>query len=91
MIGMLDVFLFVMLGGILFVVLFVGLCKFDQVKGKLYIKIYGCQMNEYDLVKMVDVFVVSDGLELIDSLDDVDVILVNICFICEKVQEKVFS
>jgi tRNA-2-methylthio-N6-dimethylallyladenosine synthase len=61
------------------------------VKGKLYIKTHGCQMNEYDSAKMADVLAASDGLELTDSPDDADVILVNTCSIREKAQEKVFS
>ena len=60
-------------------------------RGKLYIKTHGCQMNEYDSAKMADVLAASDGLELTDSPDDADVILVNTCSIREKAQEKVFS
>lgn len=57
---------------------------------KVYVKIFGCQMNEYDLDKMVDVFNVVEGFEKIDMLEDVDIILFNMCLVCEKVQEKVF-
>jgi len=59
--------------------------------GKLYIKTHGCQMNEYDSDKMADVLAHSHGLELTDSPDDADVILINTCSIREKAQEKVFS
>ncbi len=59
--------------------------------GKLYIKTHGCQMNEYDSEKMADVLAVSHGLELTDSPDEADVILINTCSIREKAQEKVFS
>ncbi len=59
--------------------------------GKLYIKTHGCQMNEYDSEKMADVLAASHGLELTDSPDQADVILINTCSIREKAQEKVFS
>jgi tRNA-2-methylthio-N6-dimethylallyladenosine synthase len=59
--------------------------------GKLYIKTHGCQMNEYDSAKMADVLAASHGLELTDSADEADVILINTCSIREKAQEKVFS
>ena len=65
--------------------------KPDQVRGKLYIKTHGCQMNEYDSAKMADVLAASDGLELTDNPEEADVILVNTCSIREKAQEKVFS
>jgi tRNA-2-methylthio-N6-dimethylallyladenosine synthase len=61
------------------------------MKGKLFIKTHGCQMNEYDSDKMADVLAVSHGLELTDSEADADVILVNTCSIREKAQEKDFS
>ncbi len=58
--------------------------------GKLYIKTFGCQMNEYDSTKMVDVLHVSHGLELTDDPLQADVLLLNTCSIREKAQEKVF-
>jgi tRNA-2-methylthio-N6-dimethylallyladenosine synthase len=61
------------------------------MKGKLYIKTHGCQMNEYDSGKMADVLAASHGLELTDREEDADVILINTCSIREKAQEKVFS
>jgi len=61
------------------------------MKGKLFIKTHGCQMNEYDSDKMADVLAASHGLELTNSEADADVILVNTCSIREKAQEKVFS
>ncbi len=61
------------------------------MKGKLFIKTHGCQMNEYDSDKMADVLSASHGLELTDCEADADVILVNTCSIREKAQEKVFS
>ncbi|TAA45604.1 tRNA (N6-isopentenyl adenosine(37)-C2)-methylthiotransferase MiaB [Pseudoxanthomonas winnipegensis] len=62
-----------------------------QVRGKLYIKTHGCQMNEYDSAKMADVLAQAEGLELTDRPEEADVILVNTCSIREKAQEKVFS
>jgi tRNA-2-methylthio-N6-dimethylallyladenosine synthase len=61
------------------------------MKGKLYIKTHGCQMNEYDSAKMADVLAASHGLELTEREEEADVILVNTCSIREKAQEKVFS
>lgn len=59
--------------------------------GKLYIKTHGCQMNEYDSAKMLDVLHVTQGLELTANEQDADIILINTCSIREKAQEKVFS
>lgn len=58
---------------------------------KLYIKTFGCQMNEYDSDKMIDVLHASQGMELTQNPEDADVILFNTCSIREKAQEKVFS
>ena len=58
---------------------------------KLYIKTFGCQMNEYDSEKMADVLRESHGYELTDTADEADLLLVNTCSIREKAQEKVFS
>ena len=58
---------------------------------KLYIKTFGCQMNEYDSDKMADVLRASHGYEQTSSADEADVLLVNTCSIREKAQEKVFS
>ncbi|MFN6184291.1 MAG: tRNA (N6-isopentenyl adenosine(37)-C2)-methylthiotransferase MiaB [Burkholderiales bacterium] len=58
---------------------------------KLYIKTFGCQMNEYDSDKMVDVLHASEGLEKTDKAEEADVILFNTCSVREKAQEKVFS
>ena len=57
---------------------------------KLYIRTFGCQMNEYDSDKMADVLHASDGLELTSRPDDADVILFNTCSVREKAQERVF-
>ncbi|MEM9402493.1 MAG: tRNA (N6-isopentenyl adenosine(37)-C2)-methylthiotransferase MiaB [Pseudomonadota bacterium] len=58
---------------------------------KLYIKTFGCQMNEYDSEKMADVLRDSHGYELTQDAGDADLLLVNTCSIREKAQEKVFS
>ncbi|HXF65407.1 MAG TPA: tRNA (N6-isopentenyl adenosine(37)-C2)-methylthiotransferase MiaB [Burkholderiales bacterium] len=59
--------------------------------GKLYIKTFGCQMNEYDSGKMADVLRRSHGMELTDDPAAADVILFNTCSVREKAQEKVFA
>jgi tRNA-2-methylthio-N6-dimethylallyladenosine synthase len=58
---------------------------------KLYIKTFGCQMNEYDSDKMADVLGASDALEKAETPEEADVILFNTCSVREKAQEKVFS
>ena len=58
---------------------------------KLYIKTFGCQMNEYDSSRMTDVLAESHNLELTDNPEEADVLLLNTCSIREKAQEKVFS
>ncbi len=59
--------------------------------GKIFIETHGCQMNEYDSAKMLDVLNAHDGMELTDNPAEADVILLNTCSIREKAQEKVFS
>jgi tRNA-2-methylthio-N6-dimethylallyladenosine synthase len=59
--------------------------------GKLYIKTFGCQMNEYDSARMADVLRDSHGLELTTEPAEADVLLLNTCSVREKAQEKVFS
>lgn len=61
------------------------------MSGKLFIKTYGCQMNEYDSAKMAAVLKQAHGMELTQDESEADVILVNTCAIREKAQEKVFS
>jgi tRNA-2-methylthio-N6-dimethylallyladenosine synthase len=58
---------------------------------KIFIKTFGCQMNEYDSDKMADVLGASDGMVRTDTPEDADVILLNTCSVREKAQEKVFS
>jgi len=57
---------------------------------KIYIKTFGCQMNEYDSDKMADVMGASEGLTPTSNPEDADVILFNTCSVREKAQEKVF-
>jgi tRNA-2-methylthio-N6-dimethylallyladenosine synthase len=59
--------------------------------GKLFIKTFGCQMNEYDSSRMADGLREAEGLELTDRPEEADVLLLNTCSIREKAQEKVFS
>ncbi|MHB1690530.1 MAG: tRNA (N6-isopentenyl adenosine(37)-C2)-methylthiotransferase MiaB [Thiomonas sp.] len=58
---------------------------------KLYIKTFGCQMNEYDSAKMADVLDADQSYEKTDKPEDADLILLNTCSIREKAQDKVFS
>ncbi len=58
---------------------------------KIYIKTFGCQMNEYDSDKMVDVLNAAEGMVKTDNPEEADVILFNTCSVREKAQEKVFS
>lgn len=57
---------------------------------KLYIRTFGCQMNEYDSDKMADVLGASEGLTKTDNPEEADVILFNTCSVREKAQERVF-
>ncbi len=57
---------------------------------KLYIRTFGCQMNEYDSDKMADVLAAAEGFETTDDPEQADVILFNTCSVREKAQEKVF-
>ena len=58
---------------------------------KVFIKTFGCQMNEYDSDKMVDVLHAAQGYETTTDVDEADLILFNTCSVREKAQEKVFS
>ena len=57
---------------------------------KLFIRTFGCQMNEYDSDKMADVLASSDGVVKTDNPEEADIILFNTCSVREKAQEKVF-
>jgi tRNA-2-methylthio-N6-dimethylallyladenosine synthase len=61
------------------------------MSGYLYLKTFGCQMNEYDSTRMVDVLKAAEGLELTEDPEQADVILLNTCSIREKAEEKVYS
>ncbi|ROO37619.1 tRNA (N6-isopentenyl adenosine(37)-C2)-methylthiotransferase MiaB [Salinisphaera orenii] len=58
---------------------------------KVFVQTWGCQMNEYDSAKMVDVLAKQRGAERVDSPEAADIILLNTCSVREKAQEKVFS
>ena len=58
---------------------------------KVYIRSFGCQMNEYDAAKMADVMRAAQGYEPTANPEDADLILFNTCSVREKAQEKVFS
>lgn len=58
---------------------------------KVYIKTFGCQMNEYDSDKMADVLGAAEGFEKTQDPEQADLILFNTCSVREKAQEKVFS
>ena len=58
---------------------------------KVYVRTHGCQMNEYDSIKMVDVLAAEGDYQRVRTPEEADVILLNTCSIREKAQEKVFS
>ena len=58
---------------------------------KVYIRTFGCQMNEYDSARTADLLAASHGLERTGRAEDADVLLVNTCSVREKAAEKVFS
>ena len=58
---------------------------------KLYIETHGCQMNEYDSSRMVDLLGDQQAMEVTENPAEADVILLNTCSIREKAQDKVFS
>ncbi len=62
-----------------------------RVGKKVFIKTFGCQMNEYDSDKMIDVLRQADGYEPTSDVEQADLILFNTCSVREKAQEKVFS
>ncbi len=61
------------------------------MKRKLYVKTFGCQMNEYDSAKMADLLGATHGFEPVAEPEQADLLLLNTCSIREKAQEKVFS
>ena len=58
---------------------------------KLYIKTFGCQMNEYDSARTADLLAETHGMERVNRPEQADVLLLNTCSVREKAQEKVFS
>ena len=58
---------------------------------KVFIKTHGCQMNEYDSAKMLDVLAENEPVEATNDPAEADILLLNTCSIREKAQEKVFS
>ncbi|BAN46547.1 (dimethylallyl)adenosine tRNA methylthiotransferase MiaB [Metapseudomonas resinovorans NBRC 106553] len=65
--------------------------SYTRMAKKLYIETHGCQMNEYDSSRMVDLLGEHQALEVTEHAEEADVILLNTCSIREKAQEKVFS
>ena len=61
------------------------------VTKKVFIRTFGCQMNEYDSDKMADVLRAAEGYEPTNDVEQADLILFNTCSVREKAQEKVFS
>jgi len=59
--------------------------------GGVFIKTYGCQMNEYDSDRMAKLLEKTFGLRLVDTADEADVLILNTCSVREKAQEKVFD
>ncbi len=62
-----------------------------QPTKKVFIRTFGCQMNDYDSDKMADVLRVAQGYEKTDDVEQADLVLFNTCSVREKAQEKVFS
>ena len=58
---------------------------------KVFIRTFGCQMNEYDSDKMLAVLADQEGCETVATPEEADIILLNTCSVREKAQEKVFS
>jgi tRNA-2-methylthio-N6-dimethylallyladenosine synthase len=59
--------------------------------GKLYLRTFGCQMNEYDSEKISDVLAEAEGFQRTQEPEDADLIVFNTCSVREKAQEKVFA
>ena len=63
---------------------------FRSMPKKLFLRTFGCQMNEYDSDKMVDVLQATEDYERTEKAEEADLILFNTCSVREKAQEKVF-
>ena len=62
-----------------------------MMRPKLYLRTFGCQMNEYDSEKIAEVLHAADGMQSTDRPEDADLIVFNTCSVREKAQEKVFA
>lgn len=62
----------------------------STVRKKVFIKTHGCQMNEYDSSRMLDLLQETHGADLVETAEEADILLLNTCSIREKAQEKVF-
>ncbi|MDP2092127.1 MAG: tRNA (N6-isopentenyl adenosine(37)-C2)-methylthiotransferase MiaB, partial [Pseudohongiella sp.] len=60
------------------------------MRKKVFIKTHGCQMNEYDSSRMLDLLQETHGADLVATAEEADILLLNTCSIREKAQEKVF-
>ena len=60
------------------------------MKKKLFVKTHGCQMNEYDSAKMIDLLQEKEDFELAESEEQADLLILNTCSIREKAQEEFF-
>jgi hypothetical protein len=65
--------------------------EISRMSPKVFIKTFGCQMNEYDSDKMADVLGQAQGYEKTSNIDEADLIVFNTCSVRERAQEKVFS
>ena len=65
--------------------------RITNASKKVFIKTFGCQMNEYDSAKMADVLHAAQGYEPTDDVEQADLVLFNTCSVRERAQEKVFS
>ncbi|NOT14163.1 MAG: tRNA (N6-isopentenyl adenosine(37)-C2)-methylthiotransferase MiaB [Methylotenera sp.] len=65
--------------------------KNSNAPKKVFIKTFGCQMNEYDSSRMADMLAATDGMVETQTPEDADVILLNTCSVREKAEDKVFS
>ncbi|MGB0721414.1 MAG: tRNA (N6-isopentenyl adenosine(37)-C2)-methylthiotransferase MiaB [Gammaproteobacteria bacterium] len=63
----------------------------EPTRPRVYVETMGCQMNEYDSAKMVEVLADAHGAVRVERAEDADILLVNTCSVREKAQEKVFS
>src|SRR5436190_14597170 len=63
----------------------------EMMRPKLYLRTFGCQMNEYDSEKIAEVLHAADGMQSTDRPEDADLIVFNTCSVREKAQEKVFA